>query len=351
MSSAKQLILLTPGFPENENDENCIPLLQVYVKALCKAKPDLSIKVIAFHYPFTSKSYRWYGIPVYPMNGRNKKGFSKLITWIKVWRQLNTLKTSEQEILLHSFWLTECYWLGSFYSRCYGTKHLATVLGQDAKKENRYLRLLKDKSCTIVCCSSFAAEVLKKEQGMDCKAIVPLGVDAREFNNQEQTNRTIDIIGVGNLGPVKRYDVFVNIIAEIRKIKNDVSAEIIGDGEFRSALQRQIDRLGLSDHIRLAGTLPRKQVLQRLQKAKVLLHTSSYEGQGYVYLEALASGCGIAALNRGYLPDSGKVIAVEQDEDLATACLSLLNKSFDGRSFVPVPVEQTVKEYLQLYNF
>lgn len=350
MNSAKQLIILTPGFPENESDENCIPLLQVYVKALHKTRADLHVSVIAFHYPFNSQAYSWHGIPVYPMKGRNKKGPARIITWLKVWRQLKRMGASQMQTVLHSIWLNECYWLGSLFSKFHKTKHLATVLGQDAKRENLYLRLWKDKSCTVICCSEFAATILEKEQGIPCKAIVPLGVDSMEFQNVEQSNRTIDIIGVGNLGPIKRYDVFVKVIAELTKIKPDLYAEIIGDGEFKYALQKRIDELGISKNIKLIGGIPRSGVLNRMKQSKLLLHCSSYEGQGYVYLEALASGCKVVALNRGFLPASEKVMAVEKDEELAQACLHMLNSPSDYRSFIPAPVEQTVSHYLELYN-
>lgn len=350
MNSAKTLIILSPGFPADEQDENCIPILQAFVKALCRLKPDLSIHVIAFHYPFHRQTYHWHGIPVYPLGGKNQKGLQRLKVWVRAWRKIRELKHSGQALILHSIWLNECYALSTLYATFHRAICVATVLGQDAKRENLYLRLIKNRKARVVCSSDFAARVLKEEQGMNCRAVIPIGIDVKEFADTEFGERHLDLLGVGNLGPVKRYDVFLRVVAEVKKHYPDIKAEIIGEGEMQGRLQELIKTLGLQQHVKLRGGLPRPLVLERMKSARVLLHTSSYEGQCYVYLEALASGASVVALNRGFLPKSEKVIAVEQDHELAAACVAMLDKPAHYSRCIPFPIEDTVQQYYMLYQ-
>ena len=55
------LVILTPGFPENEADTTCLSHLQTFVKALKVVRPHLTIKILTFQYPFFSTTYEWFG--------------------------------------------------------------------------------------------------------------------------------------------------------------------------------------------------------------------------------------------------------------------------------------------------
>ncbi len=67
----KTLIILTPGFPKNEEDTTCVPPQQIFVKALKEAAPGLNIIVLTFQYPFYSKEYLWNGINVISFGNKN----------------------------------------------------------------------------------------------------------------------------------------------------------------------------------------------------------------------------------------------------------------------------------------
>ena len=93
---SKTFIILIPGFPVDETDTTCLPAQQLLVKEINKLYPSIEIIVLTFQYPFHNKEYSWYGNRVIPFNGRNKNGISRLITWIKVYRQLSKLKKTKK---------------------------------------------------------------------------------------------------------------------------------------------------------------------------------------------------------------------------------------------------------------
>jgi hypothetical protein len=70
MPKPDTLVILAPGFAKNEDDTTCIPMQQVFVRALQQARPELKIVVIAFEYPFNRSTYTWNGIQVVAFSGK-----------------------------------------------------------------------------------------------------------------------------------------------------------------------------------------------------------------------------------------------------------------------------------------
>lgn len=350
MKSTKQIVILSPGFAKDEADENCIPPLQIYLKTHQQIHPDIRIHVIAFQYPFEEKQYGWNNLEVYSAGGKNKKGLYRLVAWWKVFRQFRKIYSKNKNTVIHCFWLTECYFLGILFSKLYQLPLVATVMGQDARKTNRYLSFLKFTKTKIICCSDFSSKVLKEVHGLNCAEVIPFGVDPSESIAKVQEPRSIDVLGVGNLGPVKRFDVFLRIIAAAKKEFPTISCEIIGEGELHKMLEQQIEKSDLKKNVLMLGNLPRKQVLSKMRCSKILLHTSDYEGQCYVYLEALAAGANVLALNRGYLPQSEKVIVCESESELCEALSKLLGKDLAFDSAMPYTMNMTVQNYQTYYG-
>ena len=64
------LVILSPGFPENQADTTCMPPMQLFVKGLKDVCPGLNVIVIAFQYPNFRGEYDWNGIKVIALGGQ-----------------------------------------------------------------------------------------------------------------------------------------------------------------------------------------------------------------------------------------------------------------------------------------
>jgi glycosyltransferase involved in cell wall biosynthesis len=93
------------------------------------------------------------------------------------------------------------------------------------------------------------------------------------------------VVGVGRLVKQKNWEAFLNTAALVLKYKNAVTFIIAGDGSHYRHLSTMIDKLGISDNIRLCGYL--YDVSQVYSGADIFVSTSSWEGLPYTYLEAL----------------------------------------------------------------
>lgn len=343
----KHVLILTPGFPENEKDNVCIPALQIYLKALSEKKEPYKISVITFQYPFNKAKYRWNGIDIYAMKGRNRKGLFSLMLWIRVFLIFIKIHKANKVHLVHSFWYTQCALVGSIISAFYKVKHVCTFMGQDALAPNNYAKLIL-KRPVVVALSDFHAKTISESLNIKPDIIIPWGLES-VVKPATCNERKIDVLGIGSLIPVKNYSLFVEIIAELIKKNKELKCLIIGNGPEYNLLKKKIEQLNLFDNLELKGEIQREEVLQYLDQSKVLLHTSGYESFGMVFIEALAAATKIVSKPIGcYQQDIAGWKVGENQIQLKEAILELLedekkvaNTFFD--------IDETVKKYLKVY--
>lgn len=342
---------MVPGFPENENDTSCLPAIQNYVAAFCAARPDLEVHVIAFQYPFFRRPYAWKGATVHALGGRNRRHVRRLPTWARAARIFSRLAGRTDVQVLHTFWLTECSRVGQWLSTKYGIAHVASIGGVDAKQANPYLRRLRLDKLVLTAGSAFAVETLAEHaEGAKVK-VIPLGLDTEHLESiAAPRRRDIDVIGVGSLIPLKDYGSFVDVIAALVSDLPELRARIVGGGPQHEDLEARIAASGLQDNLELLGHLPRDDVFRHLLRSKVFLHTSKYESQGYVFLEALFAGLNVVCYDVGYTGDSDRVFRCRSEEEIVDVTRNLIRDP-GPLERQPVPtVKDTVRAFEAIYR-
>ena len=176
------LVILTPGFPENEEDSSCIPPLQDFVKTLALTKKSWKISIVSFHYPYQKHQYKWNDINVFCAGGKNGKGWKKVRTWARVWNYLKHLNKSSPINLLHSFWLGECAMLGKYKGRRLRIPHLCTLMGQDARaREYKYFRLKAPTPSTGLPFSVSSQGNYSDASGLTADHLIPWGISPDDY--------------------------------------------------------------------------------------------------------------------------------------------------------------------------
>ena len=102
-------------------------------------------------------------------------------------------------------------------------------------------------------------------------------------------------MGVGSLIPLKQFHLFVEAISELKKRFPDIKAVICGDGSEMEKLQLIAADLQLQDNLSFVGERLNNETLALMQRSKILLHPSGYEGFGYVIAEALYAGAHVVS--------------------------------------------------------
>lgn len=295
--TGNNLVILTPGFASSEDDKNCLPAQQALVLSIKKYYPNIKQTILSFEYPFSKKPYKWNGINVIPFGGNHKGGLFRLFRWLRIWQTLRKLQKQEPITGLISFWAGQCALVGNYYAMGAKIPHVNWILGQDAKKGNRYPRLMPIHSRNFMAISDFVAKTFQDNYGVRPGLVLPNAILPDLFVLKEQ-NRSIDIIGVGSLIALKKFDLFIQIISQLKDTKSGLTVIICGEGPEKQSLQDLIDSNGLSDTITLLGEKPHPEVFDLMQRSKILLHTSEYEGFSGVCLEALYAGAHVVSFHQ-----------------------------------------------------
>lgn len=347
MSKEKNILLLTPGFPKDENDYLCIPPLQDFLVALKKNFPSVNITVGAFQYPFMKGRYNWNNISVFSFGGRNLK-LEKIFVWDSAITLAKYLKEKNQLDVVHSLWFGECAFVGNRISTKYNIKHICTLMGQDVSTKNFYLRLLNKNKLTVVSLTQNQSDLFRQITGRNVDEEIFWGVHNQHFDSNKK--REIDLLGVGSLINLKNYKAFINVVNKLKSEFPAIKSMIIGDGYLRNKLIQKTTDSGLENNIEFAGNISRPEVFKIMQKSKILLHPSLFEGSGLVFSEALANGMYIVSYNVGYAKENNKWNIARNEDELYLHCRSLLNKNLSFEPMNIFPIEETVNRYAKLYG-
>ncbi len=115
------------------------------------------------------------------------------------------------------------------------------------------------------------------------------------------TKKKFDICFCGRLSEAKRPLFLLDIIAEAKKSKHDLSVSIIGDGELKGAFLEKVNELGLNDNVETFGFVSNPFPL--IKQSKIFLMPSKWEGFGLAALEALSLGIPVLASPVGGLTE------------------------------------------------
>lgn len=285
------LILVTPGFPKDEQDTACLPAFQQFALSVKEQFPQYRLIILSFQYPFEARSYRWKGIDVIALGGKNRNKLFRVLTWMAARKALQKIHQTHRVVGLISLWMTECAYVANRFAKKHQLKHLIWIIGQDAKAGNSYVQRTGPEASQLIAMSDFLKDEFYKNYGIAPAHVMENGIHAAAFPELNTGERAIDVLGAGSLIPLKNYRLFIGLIAELKQDYPQVRAQIAGGGEELESLQSLIEELGLESNVRLLGPQSHVETLRLMNQSKVFLHTSQYEGNSTVLMEALYSAC------------------------------------------------------------
>jgi 1,2-diacylglycerol 3-alpha-glucosyltransferase len=335
-----RVLWLSPGFAADENDLNCIPPLQLLASEL--VAQDIDLQIITLDYPFRGGEYQWNKISVFSGNGQ-LRWFNR----IRAKRFAEWANKQQKFDVIHSFWLGPCWLIGQHLSKKWGIPHYTTLMGQDVLPSNRYRHFLRAQhTASLVALSDFHSAVFQKTTGYPAGITIPWGLEPA---THLPAQRPLDILGCGSLISVKNWTLWLQVVAAVAESKPDLRAELIGGGVEFAMLERLVEQYGLENIVLLRGSVPRPQVLERMQAAKVFLHTAHFESFGFVLAEAAMHGCRVVSTPVGIAPQLVTQLG-RTPKELSVEVLHALNAPLLDKPNIPFTMNKTAQAYLRMYR-
>ncbi len=344
-------VILTPGFAASEMDSSCLPMQQRFVRTLRELYPQLSIFILAFQYPFREETYQWEKLTVMAFNGRNRGGIQRLLLQPRIFKSLNKINETHHIIGLLSFWYGECALIGKRFAQKHGLHHLCWILGQDARNQNHYPSKLQLPAENLVALSDSLQEEFQRNHQIRPLHIIAPGIDAVDLNGNTY-ERDIDLLAVGSLIELKQFEIFVEIVENLKNKFPKIKAVLAGKGPEREKLENLVKEKKLDNYLQLTGELSYGEVLQLMKRSKILLHPSSYEGFSGVCQEALASGAAVISFCRAMNHEIENWHIVSSKDEMTDKAVAILSgQPPSGKPVLPFSMNDTVKKMLAIYRF
>ena len=139
---------------------------------------------------------------------------------------------------------------------------------------------------------------------------------------------TFHIGTVGRLVPVKDFDLFLEVAAQIKGLDDKVRFSILGDGPLKEHLMHRTRQLGIEDSMEFIPARP--DPFPYYRSLHLFLNTSRHEGIPLTVLEAMACGLPIVAPRVGGIPEiiedrkQGLLVEQRTSANFARACLEFI---------------------------
>jgi len=197
--------------------------------------------------------------------------------------------------------------------------------------------ILNDSDCIITVSKSLAECVRKLDVKRDVE-ILPTGYDSKRFypRDREECRRRLDlplnkriILSIGSLVRVKGHMNLIHAIEKLEKSSKDTLCIILGEGNLRNELQKEIKRCNLEKVVLLVGRKPREELPLWINACDIFVLASLNEGNPTVMFEAL--GCGVPFVSTNV----GGVREIITSDEYGLICLNndsteLCNKIFEA---------------------
>jgi len=234
----------------------------------------------------------------------------------------------------------------------------------------------------IIAISNYMKEVIKKKCRVEENKIeiVYNFIDTKKFNPSIEGNlvrerlrigpEDVVLLYVAGIAPVKRQDLLIDCMSHIIKIRKNVKLLLVGGVgktiiQYKQAIMDKVRRLNLENYVVFCGYVDDKELPNYYAASDIFVSTSSWEGFGLPFVEAMACAKPVVGFDRCAISEliineyNGYKVRYPNVKEMASRIIGLIEdekkrKEFgrNGRKMVEekFDVAKNIKNIIRIYE-
>ena len=164
-------------------------------------------------------------------------------------------------------------------------------------------RRIFEKADRVICVSNYEKNLLLKHFRIfeEKTTVIPNGINLSEFRNLKRTEK--DHKTILYVGRLEEYKGVQYLVRALPRLGEDTELEVVGKGQFKTAIVRLVRKLGVENRVKLSEDIPRNELLQKYADADLFVLLSRHEAFAICVAEALASGTPCIVANTSALTE------------------------------------------------
>ncbi len=248
-------------------------------------------------------------------------------------------------------------WLKKRYNLPYIlTSHGSDVLGYNKRfryiyplVERKWKEIIREAKI-ITAPSQFLIDKIKDISQEGKFMVIPNGIDPEKFKPMKKEKK---ILVVARLFPNKGVQDILDALTVLSFKDNGWKVDIIGDGPYRSKLEKKAQQNGLVDVVTFHGWVDNNSQAMKdfYGKASIFISASYFESFGLTLLEAISAGCypivSDIAAHKEVLKNNPNVFKKNDAISIKDKIIEAISNSFSTQSF---PNEFSLEEVNRAYS-
>ena len=202
------------------------------------------------------------------------------------------------------------YWVAYPFLRSFFGIHYSIIIHGGGLMEWKFkapFQWLFNRADHVIGISERITQEYSNRTGLDLKFIPPLIPFHLSQNNKADCQASLQIpeeskvlLMVGSLKKIKHPETAILALSELGKDflqQQKIQLVLAGDGPDRGALESEADKLGISEHVRFLGNVPREEVKHVYRASDFYIMASDFEGTPLSMLEAMANDLPVVVSN------------------------------------------------------
>lgn len=276
------------------------------------------------------------------------------------------LKRKEPSInIIHAHFISSPSSLALFTSKLLNIPFSVTAHARDIYIENDEMeRKIKEATFVNVISIYNKIQILKKF-GLKYKSklkVARYGINLKNYQTNKKKNHNSPVLlSVSRLVSIKGFKYLILACKILQNKGYNFKCTIYGDGQLRTTLQEQINKLKLDKYVQLKGAISNEKTLQLMEEADIFILPCIIDDKGdrdgipNVLIEAMALEIPVISTNIIGIPEliengeSGLLVKQKNASDLASAIAKLIDKP-DLRNKLGKKAKEKVYKDFDIYK-